>query len=57
MIHIISLLKNKLEENFVCKNDYGGFMKVDGTSFLRNNKGRLNPAFYLLVYIRLIEME
>ncbi len=25
------------EDFFVCKNDYGGFMKVDGTSFKYNN--------------------
>ena len=30
-------LDNKKEDFFVCKSDYGGFMKVDGTSFKYNN--------------------
>lgn len=28
---------NEKEDYFVCKNDYGGFMKVKGTSFRYNN--------------------
>lgn len=30
-------LENKKEDFFVCKSDYGGFMKVDGVNFKYNN--------------------
>lgn len=36
--HISEIEYDKVKEDFfVCQNDYGGFMKVDGTSFRYNN--------------------
>ena len=38
---------NVKEDYFVCKNDYGGFMKVNGTSFRYNNNTYFNSNYDL----------
>ena len=39
-------MDNLKKDYFICKNDYGGFMKVNGTSFRYNDNIYFNSEYF-----------